>query len=658
MDSSELVLMRFNGMDGVNQNFEYQVEALSDDTDINLDALIGHHMTVELTGRHQEPIYYDGIVVEAAWADDGDSGHYYRFTLRPWFWLMSRRRNNKIWQNKSFEQIAQDVCGSFNGDSASSLNVSGLSGQLATEPHEYIVQYGESDMHFLCRLAERFGVNYYFKHSQGQHELCLVDMNDNFPKIPGGSREYIANGGDFNAEEEHFSDWSPGRRLTTGVIATTDYNFKTPSAGMNATSIGDAEYGNAQIESYDYPGGHLDQNGGTRISQLRIEQERARDKYHTATGTTITLSSGMVVELTGDDHEGDVEGKDYICIKALHSYSDGGYRSGGNTEGNFRGSYEFAPMDVPFAPERKTYETRMSGPQTALVVGPAGEEIHVDQYGRIKVQFYWDRLGSRDENSSMWVRCAQMWAGAQWGALFTPRIGMEVVVEFLEGDPNQPLIVGCVYNAENMPPYPQPGDKNWNGIKSNTTKGGGGYNELVFNDTKGEELFRQHAQFDMETKVLNDERRHVLKNRNTNIDVNETRIVGQDEAHTIKRDSTYTVERDETTVTKRDHSGEVGRNQTLDVAENQTETVGSNREVSIGSNDTLDVGNTLEIEAGSKIKLKVGGSSIEMDSTSITIKSLNIKIDAGAKLDTNGGGLVSHKAGGVMTVKGALVKIN
>lgn len=654
LPAADLVLMRFNGMDGVNQCFEYQVEALSKETDIDLDAIVGRHMTVELHDRDRNPIYYDGIVVEASWADEGDTGHYYRFTLRPWFWLMSKRRNQKIFQNMSFEEIAQDVCNKFSGDGA---NVA-FQVQGNFPPQEYIVQYRESDMHFLCRLAERYGVNFFFSHDKGVHTLNFVDVVDNFPSIPGGSRDYIASDGDSNDDDEHFWDWSPGRRLTVGKVTTTDYNFTTPSAAMLDDHTGDADYEYGDIESYVYPGISEDKAASKRVAKLRTEQERARDKYHAAVGNVMTLSSGMLMSLNADDHEGDVGGQPYLCVKAIHNYSDGGYRSGGaGGEPLFRGSYEFVPAEVPFAPEMKTDETKMQGPQTALVVGPGGDEIHTDEYGRIKVQFYWDRHGQKDENSSMWVRCAQMWAGSGWGTMFIPRIGMEVVVEFLEGDPNKPLVVGCVYNAENMPPYPLPSDKNWNGMKSNSTIGGGGYNELVFNDTKGEELFRQHAQFDMETRVLNDERRNVDVNRQTSIGNDDTRTVGHDEGHVIENDSTYEIKNDESRTVKNDRTAKVENNETMTVDGDQKETIKKNRTTKVTKADKLSV-QSLEVTAKSSIELKVGASSIKMDGQSITIKSPTVTVKGTQEVVTDAGMMATHKAGGIMTVKGSLVKIN
>jgi len=642
-----LGLLRFDGMDGVNECFEYHVEAAAMEPNLDLDNLLGSHMTVELETLKGEPEFFDGIVTECSWSGDGDTGNAYRFTLRPWFWLMSKKFNNKIFQEKSIEQIIQEVFQDFNSDSAGGL-VNRLSGNYPRQ--EYIVQFAESDFTFLTRLMERYGINYHFEHDMGVHRLVISDTADGFSSV--GTRRYVGAEGQHVQFEEHFWEWTPHRRLTTGKVTLTDYNFKTPSASMEAHQNGDAAHENGMIESYEYPGVYLDTREGKDYARLRTEQYRARDKHHIATGDTLSLRSGMRVILGGEHENYALVGQEFICTRAMHSFYTGGYRSGSaaGSEHVYVGNYEFAPGNVPYAPERKTPEKRMTGPQTALVTGAGGEEIDVDEFGRIVCQFYWDRLGKKDENSSMRIRVMQPWAGAGWGTLFIPRIGMEVVVEFINGDPNLPVVTGCVYNDENMPPYEQPGDKNWNGIKSNSTTGGGGYNELVFNDTKGDELFRQHAQYDMETKVLNDERREVDNDRSTIIGNDETRHVKNDENHTIDGKNEYLI--------KGTESRTVNGNRTTKIGGNEKLTVDMARETTITKSDTLTAMKDIEIESKTKITLKVGGSSIVMDGTSITLKAMKIEAKASAEMKTSGGGIAEHKAGGMMTVKGAVVKIN
>ena len=657
LGGDELALLRFNGMDAVNACFEYQVEAQAKEKAVNLDDLIGTHMTVELGDRNLDPIYYDGVVTEAAWADEGDTGFTYRFTLRPWFYLLSYRVNRLIFQEMTFEDIFNQVCQEFPGDESCPVRWDAAPG----DTQEYIVQYGESDMHFLMRLAQRYGFNFHFEHDQGEHTLVVSDAPDSFGDVPGdgGVRKYIDSDGDSNHPFEHFWDFTPGRRLTTGKVATTDYNFKTPTASMTGEIESTTNYANSKIERYVYPGIHLDGADGQRVAQRRQEQMSAQDAYFTAVGNTISLSSGMQVSLEAPTHPMGIDGERMICTKALHSYTEPGYRSGAvGEEQAFVGSYEFAFASVPYLPEETAFESKMPGPQTALVVGPGGDEIHCDEYGRIKVQFYWDRHGQKDENSSMYVRVAQAWAGAGWGGLFIPRIGMEVIIDFLEGDMNKPICVGCVYNADNMPPYELPGDKNWNGIKSNSTIGGGGYNEIVFNDTKGDELFRQHAQYDMETLVLNDERRTVKNDRTTTIEHDETRTVFNDETHTIKNNSTYTVKGNRDRVIEGQHTHKVQSGETRNIQQGQSNTISGGRTTSVTGSDASSSTQDMTFESNTKIELKVGGSTITMDQTSIKLSAMSIDVAASADLKTSAGMTADHKAGAMMTIKAMTVKIN
>lgn len=645
-----LSLVRFDGMDAVNECFEYHVEALANESykSINLDDLLGTHMTVELTTISGTPRYFDGIVTECGWAGEGDTGLAYRFTLRPWFWIMTKRFNNKIFQNMTFRDIFTQVCSDFGKDASAGHDIKAMgSGDVL----EYTVQYGESDFTFLTRLLERHGVNFHFTHKLGEHKIVLTDRSQDFTRID--PLAYERHEGQHLGDKEHFWDWTPHRRLTTGAVTLMDYNFKSPAANMKGEQQATSHYSYGDLESYEYPGHYLEARAGTQIAQLRTDQFMARDKHHIATGDCLSLSSGLQFDLTGEHEDRQITGHPYVCTRAMHSFATGGYRSGGTGaagEHSFVGNYEMVPASVPYAPERKTPETRMPGPQTATVVGVRGEEIDTDEYGRIVVQFHWDRDGRNDEGSSMRVRVAQPWAGKGWGTLFIPRIGMEVIVEFLEGDPNKPLVTGSVYNAANMPPYSQPEEKNWNGIKSSSTIGGQGYNEIVFNDTAGDELFRQHAQYDMETRVLNCERRNVDVDRTTEIGQDDVRKVGGDEKHTIEGNNTYLIKVDEKRTVEGERKTTIHKDDTLEVR-GQMKTTVFNKTTHTGYKD-------IEITSLSKITLSVAGSSIVIDPSGIKLAGPTIDVNASAMLTTNGGAMAEHKSGGMMTIKAALVMIN
>ncbi|MGI9357583.1 MAG: type VI secretion system Vgr family protein, partial [Rhizobiaceae bacterium] len=460
---------------------------------------------------------------------------------------------------------------------------------------EYTVQYRESDLDFVLRMMAHYGISFYFKHQSGSHKLVLADGPSSYDEVPGGSREFKSTEDQIRSDEEHFHRWIPERRFTSGKVTTLDYNHKKPTQDMKGEKTGDAEYDHGELEVYDYPTKNLDKGEGTDFAKLRLNMLRSQDNHHMASGNCLGLSPGMTVTL--EKHPTDRFNTEYLTLAASHSYVSESYTSGHGDGGTaaYEGGYEFITADTPIAPEEKIKAPSVMGPQTAVVVGSG--EIDCDDEGRILVRFHWDR----EKTNSMRCRVSQIWAGKGWGHIALPRVGMEVIVEFIEGDPDRPLVTGCVYNGDNKAPFDLPGKKNISGIKSNSTEGGGGYNELVFDDTKGDELFRQHAQYDMETKVLNDERR------------------------------------------------EINGNQTL--------TVIKNRNTEVHEHDNLDVTKTLTMTANQQIKLKVGQSTITMTPDKITIEALNVEVKAKAQLDT-AGTLVNHKATALMTIKGMPIKIN
>lgn len=679
LGADTLALLRFMGTDGVNELFEYEVEAISSDPNINFDDLIGTDITVELETISSDSRFFNGVVTNGMWAGVGDTGNKYVMTLRPWFWLLSKRRNQKIYHEKTVEDILSEV-----------LNEHGVQHELnltkSYSPMEYTVQYRESDLHFLCRMMERHGINYYFKHDNGSNKLVMCDSHDGWDEVPSGSIDYHPVDAQHLAEGEHFWNWMPRRTFTTGKIRQMDYNFKKPSQAMDSEATGDAAYMNGQIESYDYPGIYLDKGEGTGLSQLRMDQERSADKHHSATGDTMSLSSGMKFTLEGQ-HDAGLTGKEYVCLRASHSFVSEGYGTGQSLDEKhaFVGNYEMSGTDVPHAPERKTHDTRISGPQTAMVVGNG--EVDCDEHGRILVKFHWDDKSAH----SMRVRCQQVWAHNGYGAQFIPRIGMEVVVIFIEGDPNQPLVTGCVYHGENKPELVEgelltfsdhkagdhsgkslPGDKNWSGLRTNSI-GGGGFNELMFNDTPGKELLRQHAQFDMETKVLNDERREIDNNRSTWIGNDELRTVENNEEHVIGVDQTWEVGQNVTWTIGNNQtynignncdwtigmneSREIGASRSTKIGANEEVEVGVSRDTKIGVNDTLEVGVQKTIKANAGIKFQVGPNSIEITPAGITIKGIMVNIEAQAMLTTKGT-MATHEGAAMMTIKGGIVLIN
>ena len=515
-----LALLRFDGTDHLNDLFEYRVEALAIRDDLDFDALVGTHATVEIEA-HDEMRPFDGIVTSARWAGVGENGHRYDLTLRPWFWLAGRRRNQRIFHNKTVVQIIRELLSDYAqlGDPALEIRLSKDYPTL-----EYTVQYRESDLDFARRQMERAGISFHFRHAVGSHTLVLTD--DVLAHETVGARPYKSYDGHHQYEQEHFWDWTPERNITTGAVRLTDYNFKKPVQAMEVDRLGDARHPMGQIESFDYPGDYPAQDVGRLVAGLRTEQERGADRRNRAVGDCASLGSGMRMTLSGDRVPG--TGETYLCLSASHHFVSEAYGSGGRGSDGyaFTGSYVFMPDTAPMAPPRRTPVAVVQGPQTAEVVGDG--EIDCDEYGRILVRFHWDLAGA----FSMRCRVSQNWAGGGWGGMVIPRIGMEVLVEFLEGDPDKPVVVGNVFNGKNDVPYPLPAHKT-KAVWRSKTHQGDGFNEIAFEDENGIQNMFFHAQKDQTTRVLNDRIKRVDRHEVAAVGKNRAVEVGGNQKHEI-----------------------------------------------------------------------------------------------------------------------------
>jgi type VI secretion system secreted protein VgrG len=525
-----LVLLRFNGTDRMNGLFEYRVEALSTERDIDFDALIGTHATVELHSQ-TGATSFDGIVTETEWAGAGDNGHKYVLTLKPWFWLAGLRRNQRIFHNQTVVDIIENVLGAYShlGSPAHELRLTQDYPEL-----EYTVQYNESDLNFVCRLMERFGISYHFTHKPGDHCLVLTDSVESHEPLPGDSRPYKGYDGHHVADEEHFWDWRNKRHVTTGAMRLKDYYFESPTAAMEVERVGDAQHAEGQLESYDYPGDYRERGHGQSVVELRTLQERTRDKRVYAEGDVTSLLSGLLVTLDGDAIP-KATGETFLCLKASHSYVAEGYGSGTESDGySYSGQYTLMPQSAPMVPPIVTRQPRIQGPQTAMVVGDG--EIDCDEYGRVLVHFHWDL----EKAYSMRCRVMQHSANGKYGGMVIPRIGMEAVVEFLEGDPDKPMVTGCVFNGKTDRPYVLPGHKTKHVIRADTHQGSG-FNEISFEAQSGRENMQIHAQKDQTTRVLNDQSNNVGSNKIEQVGMNSSTAITANRMERVGANKSTTV---------------------------------------------------------------------------------------------------------------------
>ncbi len=651
-----LSLLTFTAEEHVNALFTYRVEALAASDDVVFDDLVGTHATVHLTSFDLPEVPFDGVVTEAELIGEGDGGWRYALTLRPWIWLMGLRRKQQIFHEMSVVDILDEVFAPYGRDVTNKL-----SGDYPVL--EYTVQYRESDLAFVCRMMERFGISYHFAHEAGAHGLVLTDNITAHDDLPGSSRKF-QKVKDHRANEEHFWDMRPSQRLTTGKIRLTDYNFKSPDAAMETDRAGGAPYGEGEIESFDYPGDYLAQGPGKKVARLRVDQERGQDPRHRAIGDCASMRAGQVVKVTGDPVPGVSKS---LCLSARHHYTAGGYGSDAKAEASYEGQYLLMPADTPLNPERKTPRAIVQGPQTAKVVGEG--EIDCDEYGRILVRFHWDL----DDRYSMRCRVSQNWAGKGWGGMVIPRIGMEVVVEFLEGDPDKPLVTGCVYNGKNDVPYPLPDNKTRSTFKTDTHKGNG-FNELRFEDKKDAEEIFVHGQKDMNMEILNDRTKRIGRDQSEFVGNDKSIEVGGDHDEVIsgnlsiavgknplsstlmkktsavfsglgsvmekmkipdpfnfaKGNMQMFIEKNKSEVVNGASSEIVGVVKSTVVGHTFQQSVGKAMSVIVRGRHDTDIGQIMNIRVGEQFTIKVGENSMMTMSAEgdILIKGKSIKLDA------------------------------
>jgi type VI secretion system secreted protein VgrG len=508
-----LALSAFNISEGLSQLFEIRIETLSENSEVNFDDAIGRSCTVELRTPDNKIRYFTGLLTEARWTGGSEDLSNYNITLRPWLWLLASRSNCRIFIEKKVDEIIDEVLGDAGFQHGEDYQFR-LSDDL--ERLSYCVQFRETDLTFISRLMEKFGLFYFFEHTSLHHQLVIVDgvsncsPNEDVPELsynigmPWGDTQYL-------------QTWISERIYNTGH----DYDYLEPAKKLIANKLGAESYEYSDFEIYDFPGKYTDVTQGEKFARIRLEAEQAFDHRRFSDGIAPSIYPGCLVSV--EEHPRQSENTLYLVVKCEHSYGAQYYRSGGPGASpalGYRGNFEFLPANQQFRALPLTPRPRISGIQTALVVGKAGqedEEISTDEHGRVFVQFYWDR----NKTTSCPVRVAQALAGNKWGEIFLPRVGMEVVVEYLEGDPDYPLIVGTIYNGSNKTPYELPSEKTKSGWKTRSSKHSDGFNEISFEDKTGGEVINVHAQNDLSIAVLND--------RRARIDGNDSIVVGCDE---------------------------------------------------------------------------------------------------------------------------------
>ncbi|HEY5314793.1 MAG TPA: type VI secretion system tip protein VgrG [Pirellulales bacterium] len=598
-----LLLDSFSGREAMSTPYHFDVHLRSANDSISFGSLVGKPAAIELkTAAGQR--YFHGIISEFVQDSKNEGLALYHASLVPWLANLSHTADCRIFQNKKVPDIVKQIFQDL-GFNDYKLKLSG-----SYQPRVYCVQYRETDLDFVSRLLEEEGIFYFFEHTADKHTLVIGDTPSVHQPCPGqSSGSYVPAGGDRGKDAIH--SWTQQQSIRPSKYVMTDYNFETPSTDLKVNAPTVSTVGkNEKLEVYDYEGRFQKRDVGERLVKLRIQEYEASHTQISGSGDVRSLVPGYLFDL--QNHYRADYNASYLVTSIDHLGASNLLPDRG--EATYSNSFNCIPKSVPYRPARMTPKPVMRGTQTAVVVGPSGQEIYTDKYGRVKVQFYWDREGKQDENSSCWMRVATPWAGKQWGLVHIPRIGQEVVVDFLEGDPDQPLVIGSVYNAEFMPPYDLPDNQTQSGLKTRSSTGGGSsnFNELRFEDKMGSEDIYFHAEKDFHRVVEN----------NDDLQVTNDQTIAIQQGN---REVTIAQGNDTLTIKMGNHS----------------------TEVQLGSSST---------EAMQTLTLKVGQNSITINQVGITISGLTISIQGQVSTDIDGM-MTSINGDGMLTLAGGITTI-
>ncbi len=622
--AGELAVVGFEAEETVSQPYSVQVTlAAALEASLDEKELLGQNALLTVHLGDGTARFFHGLVSRVVrWdANRGPERQHCRITVVPRLWTLRHTRRSRIFQEMSVPDIVHKVLGEAQVEHKLSL-------QGSYRKREYCVQYRESDLDFVSRLLEEEGIFYYFEHTEDAHTLILNDASSTCEAMPGDPRLVFRELSTMVASSESIHEFAARVEVHPGAVALRDFNFVRPTLDLTATS--QAEGGEPALEIYDYPARYEDAGTGKALAKVRLEELRVRTEMATGTsnsrrlvvGSTFTLDEYLVAALN----------RDYLLLSIRHVGRQPEAltfeQATSDSKEAYRNEFLCIPFQVPYRPQRLTPRPTISGAQTAIVVGPPGEEIHTDEHGRIKVQFHWDREGQNNDKSSCWIRVTQNWAGPGWGALYLPRIGQEVVVEFLEGDPDRPLVTGSVYNGQNPTPIALPENKTQSTLRSNSSPGGSGFNELRIEDSAGAEQVYLHAQKDFNIVVENDKTQQVggnetllvKKDRSRTIEGNQSlevkknddSVIGGNQSLQVVKDRSTTVQGNHTESVVGDQAISVNGNQSVTVSLTSTETVGLGKMLNIGGAYAVTVGAALNQLVGGVMAEEVGGAKVEL----------------------------------------------
>ncbi len=714
---NEVFLTSLSGTESISRLFTFQIEFFSTKLNLTASDVVGKNVNIKVervddSGSVIGSRFFNGFVnrLSAGTISTEDSMTYrgYRAEVVPWFWFLTQTARCHIFFPEKEEKSIFEIIESVFKRTESEFHVTpeweaSLASDLKSRMVKHCVQYRETDFNFVSRLLEQFGAFYFFKHEDGKHTL-VISSKSNYSKCDESSVEFPGKTGAIT--DNCIDSWEHSYEFVSGKWTQTDYDFESPLTNLQTDSpkISAATAPDVpKYEVYDFPGEYIEKSDGASESRLRQEEQEIPHNVVHASSSCKSFSAGHKFKLNSHpDKEIEANEKGEYLITSIQHQASQTYQGHGVT--SYSNGFSCIPASMPFRPARITPKPIVSGIQTGVVTGPSGEEIYTDKYGRVKVFFHWDRetrkiKNTQGENCSCWVRVAQQMAGRKWGFMAVPRIGQEVVLEFLEGDPDRPLIIGSVYNADQMPHYDPVAHKTRISWKSNSSKGGDGFNEMFFEDKADDERVFMHAQKNMDTRVLNDSKERIYGNRHQIIGWEKDGKKGGDQREMVWQDKHLNIKRNQIEHIEGKMQLKIGGGDADDggyldtfVEKRMVETIGEDgydfhlkgdRKELIDKTASLAIGGDQMVEITGDDHLKVGGNrnqeiggshSLDITDDYIEIAGKKHIVDAGQEVHIKGGMKVIIEAGmqvslvgaggfvdvgpAGVTIQGVMVKIN
>ena len=643
----ELSFVELNGSEGLSTLFEYRLILTSKNPNLAATDIIGQTIAVTIDTKSGERIL-NGLVTDFGYLsedEDEQSYHLYTCIMRPNMWYLTQRHDSRVFVDKDILEITRTILDEFGFPyEIQCLN--------SYRKYGHSTQYQETSFNYLNRLFEQEGLYYYFTHTEGSNTLIIVDDNSAHPPIQGNPtipyHSVVTPG---TPDKNYIDIWQQSDRLATKKVSVNDHSYKLANRKLDY-NMSTHELGGITTEHYDFYTGFATKDDAATYAQVRSQDYNAQSKRVTAAGNVLTIAPGHTFTLSRHPH--DAANTEHLIIHSEYDLKEAGYASG-TQQSHYRIAFTAIPISYQYRPPRVTPKPQIIGSQAATVTGPAGEEVHTNAYGDIKVQFHWDRYGPRNQKSSDWIRVAQGSAGGSFGSINTPRIGEEVLIDFINGDSDRPIVIGRLYNSANPPPWGYPQAAKQSGIKSKSFNSPlENYNELMFNDDAGFELVNLQAQRDLNSLVKNDERRHVNRDRTTTIDKDETitvhgfrkEVVDKDEHITIHQNRTEVVDKNETISIGGNRTETVSKNETIKIKGNRDEAVSGNEDISINGNRKETVKKSEQVTIARFRKETVGAAKIEtIGAAKFETIGLGKMLSVGAAYKVNVGGIMSSHIG-------------